>query len=232
MVWNLFPLKGDFSFGKSQKSQVTKSVLQGGIESPGWLDVSPKISARHVMHEQACCHDEPANHQLPIAAAFWILWIVSRRIFKLNAKGNADLLLYSLSHFECNGRTVHMLTQWRLPPPPTSKVKLPLFTHAHSSPLSLAVRLHQCGTNCSCYLNNGWTFYGQTSLPTWMFTRAGFVMANNWKQSKCPLIEGRLNTFYYFYKGMLSSLLKKWCSLILMDMEKYLTYSTEWQRKV
>ena len=44
-VWNLFPFKGDFSFGKSQKMWGTKS------ESPGWLDVSPKISTQDVMHE-------------------------------------------------------------------------------------------------------------------------------------------------------------------------------------
>ena len=30
-----------------------------------------------MMCEQACCHDEPANHQLPIAAAFCIIQIVS-----------------------------------------------------------------------------------------------------------------------------------------------------------
>ena len=29
------------------------------------------------MHERAHCHDEAANHQLPIAAAFWIIRIVS-----------------------------------------------------------------------------------------------------------------------------------------------------------
>ena len=29
------------------------------------------------MHEWVCCHDEAANHQLPIAAAFWIIQIVS-----------------------------------------------------------------------------------------------------------------------------------------------------------
>ena len=29
------------------------------------------------MHEQACCCDEAANHQLSIATAFWIIWIVS-----------------------------------------------------------------------------------------------------------------------------------------------------------
>ena len=48
-------------------------------------------------------------------------------------------------------------------PPLTSTVKSSLFTHAHSSPLSLAARLHQCCTNCSHYINNGQTFSRQTS---------------------------------------------------------------------
>ena len=30
-------------------------------------------------------------------------------MFKLNAKFDADSLLYSLNHFECDGHTVHML---------------------------------------------------------------------------------------------------------------------------
>ena len=85
--------------------------------------------------------------------------------FKLNAKFDADSLLYSLSHFECDGHTVHVLTQWRLLPPLTSTVKS-LFTHAHSSPLSLAARLHGCHTNHSHYINNGWTFSGQISYNT------------------------------------------------------------------
>ena len=38
-------------------------------------------------------------------------------MFKLNAKFDADSLLYSLSLFECHGHTVHMLTQGYLPPP-------------------------------------------------------------------------------------------------------------------
>ena len=63
-------------------------------------------------------------------------------MFKPNAKFDADSLLYSLSHFECDGHTVHMLSQWRLPPPLTSTVKSSLFTHVHSSPLSLAARLY------------------------------------------------------------------------------------------
>ena len=160
-----------------------------------------------MMHEQACCHDEAANHQLPTAAsvkisdtvvlgiprsassphtvsrwsvliaartrstfagalpvaglpehgslsmdswpslkhvcltllcaaltasslkAFWMNHLNSlhRGMFKLNAKFDADSLLYSLSHFECNGHTVHTLTQWFPPPPLTSTVKLSLF---------------------------------------------------------------------------------------------------------
>ena len=31
------------------------------------------------MHELACCHNEAANHQLPIAVAFWIIQIVSMK---------------------------------------------------------------------------------------------------------------------------------------------------------
>ena len=84
-------------------------------------------------------------------------------MFKLDTKFDADPLLYLLSHFECDGHTVHMLTQWHLPPPLTSSTaKSSLFMHAHSSPLSLAARLHWCRANCSCYINNGWTFSGQT----------------------------------------------------------------------
>ena len=86
-----------------------------------------------------------------------------RGIFKLNAKYDVSSLLYSLSHFECYGHTVHMLTQQCPPPPLTSTVKLSLFTHVHSSPVSLAARLHWCGTKHSCYTNNDWTFSGKTS---------------------------------------------------------------------
>ena len=84
-------------------------------------------------------------------------------MLKLNAKFEADSLLCSRSHFECNFHKVHMLTQWHLSPPLTSAVKSSLFTCAHSSPLSLAARLHGCHANRSHYINNGWNFSGQTS---------------------------------------------------------------------
>ena len=79
-------------------------------------------------------------------------------MFKLNAKFGADSWLHSLSPFECDGHTVHMLTQQPLLPPLTSVVKLSLFTHVNSSALTLAARLQGCHAYHSHYINNGWTF--------------------------------------------------------------------------
>ena len=62
--------------GKAKSHRVSNLACRG-TESHGWFDVSPKNSAWDVIHEQAHCHDKAANHQLPIAAAFGIIWIVS-----------------------------------------------------------------------------------------------------------------------------------------------------------
>ena len=83
-------------------------------------------------------------------------------MFKLNAKLDANSLLYLLRHFESNSHTAHMLTQQCLLPPLMSTVKLSLFMHEHSSPLSLAARLHPCHASRSHYIYNDWAFAGQT----------------------------------------------------------------------
>ena len=70
---------------------------------------------------------------------------------------------FVLCHLECDGHTVYMFIQQLLSLPITNTVKSSLFMHAHSTPFSLAAGLHQCHTNCSCYINNGWTFSVQTS---------------------------------------------------------------------
>ena len=113
-VWNLFPFKGDFSFGKNQKSQGTNSGLKGNWLR-GWFDVLPKNSAqthsgRIVVMKRPipCC---PWLQLLNHPNSFY------RGMFKLNTKSDADLLLYSLSHFECDTHTVHMLNQGCLLPP-------------------------------------------------------------------------------------------------------------------
>ena len=78
---------------------------------------------------------------------------VCRGMLKLNAKFDTDSLLYSLSHFECNDHTVHILsTVYHLvvsilvsilvSTSLTSIVKSSLFTHAHSTPFSLTASLH------------------------------------------------------------------------------------------
>ena len=80
-------------------------------------------------------------------------------MFKLNSKTDTDFWLHPFGHFECDGHTVHMLTQQHLLPPLTSTVKSSLFTLVHSSPLSLAAR-PQRHANHSHYINNSWTFSG------------------------------------------------------------------------
>ena len=72
------------------------------------------------------------------------------------------------------------------PPPLTSTVKSSLFTHAHSSPLSLAARLHQCHLNCSRYINNGWTFSGQTS--SYIIEVGNTTLRSGFKCQHCPLL--------------------------------------------
>ena len=135
----------------------------GEAETPGWFDVLPKHCRRcdawaGTLSWQSC--------QSPVAHSYGLLNHRNRfhrGLFKLNAKLDADLLLYLLSHFECNGHKVYMLTQWHLLPPLTSTVKSSLFTHVHSSPLSSAARLNRCHANLSHYIDNGWTFSEQTS---------------------------------------------------------------------
>ena len=109
--------------------------------------------------------------QFPVAHSCGLLHHLNsfhRGMFKLNIKFDTDSLLYWPRHVECDGHTVPMLTQQRLLPPLTSTVKSSLFTHSHSSPSSLAARLHECFESHPHYINNGWTFSGQTSwIKTW-----------------------------------------------------------------
>ena len=117
-----------------------------------------KNSIQDMMRKWVHCHNEAANHQLPIAVAFWI---IHGEMFNLNAKCDADSLLYLLRYFECDSHTVDMLTQQHLLSSLTRTVKSSLLMRAHSSPLSLAARVHLCCINHSHYINNGWTYAGR-----------------------------------------------------------------------
>ena len=76
MVW-ISSLSKVISVSGKAKSHRAPNLGCRGTESPGWFHVLPKISGWDKMHEQVCCHDEAANHQLPRAVAFWITQIVS-----------------------------------------------------------------------------------------------------------------------------------------------------------
>ena len=147
------------------------------------------------MRELVHCCDEAATHQLPIAADFWIIQVVSMELMQICCP-------HSLSHFEWDSYTVHILNPRHLLPPMTTAVKLSLFTHVHSNPLSLAPSYHGCCVNRSRYINNGWTFSGQflkyiythiyTHIHTLMFRTciSGFI-------STKEKISFRINTKTY-----------------------------------
>ena len=120
-----------------------------------------------------------------------------RGMFKLNAKFYADSLLYLLSHFECDGHTVHMLTQGHLLPPLTSTVKSSLFTHEHSGPLSLAARLQQCHANHFHYINKGWSFSRQTLYTYTGWAKIGLQLWV-WKQFILVLVFINYHVIYLF----------------------------------
>ena len=173
-VWNLFPFKGDFSFGKSQKSQGTKSGLWGSWVTWEIWSFAKKFCTRRDAWAGVL---SPWSCQSSVAHSCGLLNHPNsfrKGTFKLNAESDAVSLLYSLSHFECDGHRVHMLNEWHLLPPVTSTVMSPLFTYVHSSPLSLVARSHQCHTNHSHYCNNGCTFSGQTSY-TWVLPTRIFI---------------------------------------------------------
>ena len=116
------------------------------------------------MHEWTCCCDEAAN-QSAVAYSCNLLNHPNSfhgGMFKLNAKFDAESLFY-LVILNVTATQDTCSLDGRLLPPLISMVKSSLFTHVHSIPLSLAARLHQCRANRSRYINNGWTFSGQTS---------------------------------------------------------------------
>ena len=187
MVWNLFPFKGycgkrflgkPFPKGFLGKARITGRQIWA-VRGLSHLDDL-------MFHQKHCMRCDTWvsvlswwSCQSPVAHSCSLLNHPNsfcRGMFKLNTKFDAYSLLYSLSHFECNVHTVHMLTQWHLPPPLTSTVRLSLFTHAHSSPLSLASRLHGCCANHSCYISNGWTFSGQTSYSRLFISNLSYFL--------------------------------------------------------
>ena len=101
---------------------------------------------KKTLHETWCMSRSTVVMKLPVAHSCGLLNHLNSfqgGMFKLSAKFDADSLLYSIKHFECDCHTVHMLT-WQSLLPSLSTVKSSLFMHAHSGPLSWAARLRWC----------------------------------------------------------------------------------------
>ena len=98
------------SFGKSQKLQGTKSKLKGGWVTWVICCFTKKLCTRHeawvgVLSLWSC--------QSSVAHRCGLLNHPNSfhgGLFKLTSKSDANLLLYLLTHFECDRHTVHMLT--------------------------------------------------------------------------------------------------------------------------
>ena len=94
-----------------------------GAESPRWFDVSQKNYAQEVMHELACYCHEAANHQLPIAVVFWIIWIVSpeecsslkQNRMQIRCSTHSVILNVMATQYTCSLNGIyhpHWLVQW------------------------------------------------------------------------------------------------------------------------
>ena len=122
MVWNLSPSKVILVLGKA-RSHRAPNLGYSRAESPGWFDVLLENSAEHVMHEWVHRHDEAASYQLPIAVAFWIIWIVSteecsslmQNLMQIHCSTHSVILNAMATQYTCSVNGVyhpHWLVQW------------------------------------------------------------------------------------------------------------------------
>ena len=83
-----------------------------GAESPGSLDVSPKISTRDVMPEQAFCHCEAAN-QSPVSVEEYSSFI--QNLMQIHCSTCSVILNVTATQYTCSLNGVyrpHWLVQW------------------------------------------------------------------------------------------------------------------------
>ena len=112
---NLFPFKSDFSFEKSQKSQgnlYTVNTLRCSAccrPSRMWITFNGFSTIFEAFVPHFYLH---STHYIIPKSSLYHPNGFCGGMFKLNTKFDADSSLYLLSHFECDGHTVHMLPQW------------------------------------------------------------------------------------------------------------------------
>ena len=116
-VWNLFPFKGDFSFGESHKLQGTKSGLKGGLNHLGDLMFRKKNLC--MRHDSWVVTLSWWSCQSLFTYSYSLLYQLNSfrgEVFKFNAKSDANSLLYSDILNTMATQYIHMLTQQQWPP--------------------------------------------------------------------------------------------------------------------
>ena len=173
-----------------------------------------------MMHEWVPCHSEAANHQLPIALAFWIIRIVSME--ECSSFSQNFMQFRCSTHSAILNAAATQYTQQSLQPPLTSTVKSSLFTHVHSSPLSLAARLHWCHSNCSHYINNGWTFSRQTSYSPSLRCCRNWHLRHRLNENKNVMWLTKVFLTKLRHRYLNNNMIAEVISTILEDVEAYI----------
>ena len=108
--------------GKTRSCRVSNLYCSGGwVTRVIWCFT--KNSAWDVMHEREHRYDEAANHQLPIAVAFWIIWIVSaeeclslmQTLMQICCSTHSVILNVTATQYTCSLNVIynpHWLVQW------------------------------------------------------------------------------------------------------------------------
>ena len=115
------------------------------------------------MHERVHCCDEAANRQLPIAAAFWIIPIVSmeectsltQNWMQIRCSTHSYILNAMAAQYTCSFKSIyhsHWLVQWSRH---CSRTRMPV----HPPWLPGYIDAAQ-----TILVNDGWTFSGQTCM--------------------------------------------------------------------
>ena len=82
-----------------------------------------KKTVQDMIHERVRCRDEAANHPLPIAVAFWIMWIVSveewpnltQNLMQINCFTHSVILNMTATKYTCSLTRIYhpcWLVQW------------------------------------------------------------------------------------------------------------------------
>ena len=162
-VWNLFPFKVDFSFGKSQKLQGTNSGLYGGwviwviwcftknlcTRHDAWVGALSWWSCQSPVAHSCCLLNHPNSFcREEYSSLTW-------NSMKIHCSIHSVFLNVTATQYTCSLNGIylpHWLVQWSVH---CSHIHIPV--HPPWPPA------YQCHTNHSPYVNKDWTFSGQIS---------------------------------------------------------------------